>query len=182
MSAMQKPNGLAACVLLVCATGAHARVTRVVVEKRESPGFGGQAFGKAGPYEILSGRFYGELDPKDPHNSIINDIQFAPRNARGMVEYSATFSLAKPIDLSKSNGVLYYNVPNRGRGAPVGSDDGRINLLSGWQGDLAPRPDAQTIEVPVARKSDGSSLTGPVLERLIDLKAGANTVDLGVTA
>ena len=62
------------------------------------------------------------------------DIQFAPRNARGMVEYSATFALSKPIDMSKSNGVLYYTVSNRGRGAPSGSDDGRINLLSGWQG------------------------------------------------
>ena len=116
---MQKPNGLAAAALLLCVAGAQARVTRVAVEKRESPAFGGQVFGKAGAYEIVSGHFFGEIDPKDPHNSIINDIQFAPRNARGMVEYSATFSFAKPIDLSKSNGVLYYTVPNRGRGAPA---------------------------------------------------------------
>src|SRR5215831_15310905 len=105
MAAMQKPNGLAVCLLLVCVAGAHARVTRVVVEKRESPAFGGQLFGKADAYEILSGHFYGEIDPKDSHNSIINDIQFAPRNARGMVEYGATFTLAKPVDMSKSNGV-----------------------------------------------------------------------------
>src|SRR6516164_3483993 len=101
MSPMQKPNGRVVFALLVCAAGAHARVTRVVVEKRESPGFSGQLFGKAGTYEILSGHFYGEIDPKDPHNSIINDIQFAPRNERGMVEYSATFTLAKPIEMSK---------------------------------------------------------------------------------
>src|SRR6059036_3857170 len=126
---------IAAIAVLIFAECVDARVSRIVIEQRESPAFRGQSFGKAGQYEILSGRFYGELDPKDPHNSIINDIQFAPRNARGMVEYSATFSLAKPIDLAKSNGVLYYNVPNRGRGAPVSSDDGRINLLSGWQGD-----------------------------------------------
>ena len=44
MSAMQKSNGLAAFVLLICAGGAQARVTRVVVEKRESPAFGGQTF------------------------------------------------------------------------------------------------------------------------------------------
>src|SRR5262245_42296774 len=120
MSAMQKPNGRLIFALLVCVAGAHARVTRVVVEKRESPAFGGQLFGKAGAYEILSGHFYGEIDRKDPHNSIINDIQFAPRNARGMVEYGATFSFAKPLDMDRSNGVLYYTVPNRGRGAPVG--------------------------------------------------------------
>ena len=178
---MQKPNGCVALALLFCVVGAHARVTRVVVEKRESPAFGGQLFGKAGAYEILSGHFYGEFDPKDPHNSIINDIQFAPRNARGMVEYSATFTLAKPIDMSKSNGVLYYTVPNRGRGAPVGSSDGRVNLLSGWQGDLPQSEGAQSIVVPVARKSDGSPLTGPVLERLIDLPRNSTTVDLRPT-
>jgi Alpha/beta hydrolase domain len=178
---MQKPNARAAFALLLCVAGAQARVTRLVVEKRESPAFGGQLFGKAGAYEIFSGHFYGELDPKDPHNSIINDIEFAPRNARGLVEYRATFSFAKPIDISKSNGVLYYTVPNRGRGAPVGSADGRVNLLSGWQGDL-PHPDgAQSIVVPVARKSDGSSLTGPVLERLIDLPPDSATVDLRPT-
>ncbi len=173
---------LAAASMLMCAAGVHARVTRVVVEHRESPAFGGQAFGQAGQFEILSGHFYGEIDPKDPHNSIIMDIQFAPRNARGMVEYSATFALSKPIDMSKSNGVLYYSVPNRGRGAPVGSEDGRVNLISGWQGDLPLRPEAQTIVVPIARKSDGSPLTGPVLERLIDIAPNTASIDLGVTA
>ena len=121
---------------------------------------------------MLSGHFFGEIDPQDPHNSIIMDIQFAPRNARGMVEYSATFALSKPIDMSKSNGVLYYTVSNRGRGAPVGSDDGRINLLSGWQGDLLQRPDAQTIVVPWRASPMARRLTGPVMERLIDIAAG----------
>lgn len=94
-------NGITSSLatLLICAGCLQARVTRIVIERRESPSFRGQAFGKAGAYETLSGRFYGEIDPKDPHNSIINDIQFAPRNARGMVEYSATFSLAKPVDM-----------------------------------------------------------------------------------
>ena len=152
-----------------------------MVERRESPAFHGQAFGKAGPYETLSGHFYGEIDPKDAHNSIINDIQFAPRNARGMVEYSATFALSRPVDMSKSNGVLYYSVSNRGRGAPAGFEDGRINLLSGWQGDLLQHTDAQTIEVPVARHSDGSPLTGPVLERLINIPPNTTTMDLRTT-
>jgi hypothetical protein len=180
MSLMLNRIGVAATAFLICSASIQARVTRIVVERRDSPAFGGQVYGKAGAYEVLSGHFFGEIDPKDPRNSIIMDIQFAPRNARGMVEYSATFALSKPIDMSKSNGVLYYTVPNRGRGAPVGSDDGRINLLSGWQGDLPLRPDAQTIVVPVARMSDGSPLTGPVLERLIDIPSGTTTVDLGV--
>ncbi len=172
---------VAVSALLLCVSVLPARVTRVVVEQRESPAFGGRSFGQAGQYEILRGHFYGEIDPRDPHNTIIMDLQFAPRNARGMVEYSATFALAKPIDMTKSNRVLYYSVPNRGRGAPAGFDDGRVNLLSGWQGDLRPDPDLQTIVVPVGRKSDGSPLTGPVMERLIDIPAGTTTVDLGAT-
>lgn len=181
MSVMLNRIGLAAAAILLCEACVQARVTRIVIEHRESPAFGGQAFGKAGQYEVLSGHFLGEIDPQDAHNSIIMDIQFAPRNARGMVEYSATFALSKPIDMSKSNGVLYYTVSNRGRGAPVASDDGRINLLSGWQGDLLQRPDAQTIVVPVARKSDGSPLTGPVLERLINIPPNTTTIDLRTT-
>ena len=181
MAGMIRRIFVAAASILVCAACADARVTRIVIERRESPAYDGRSFGKAGQYETLSGHFFGEIDPKEPHNTIIMDIGFAPRNARGMVEYSATFALSKPIDMSKSNGVLYYNVPNRGRGAPVGSEDGRVNLLSGWQGDLRPFPNAQMITVPVARKSDGSPLTGPVQERLINIPPNTNTIDLGAT-
>ena len=89
--------------IVLSAAAVDARITRIVVEQRESPAFNGQAFGRAGPYETLRGRFFGELDPKDPHNTIITDIQFAPRNARGMVEYSGTFAISKPVDLSKAD-------------------------------------------------------------------------------
>jgi hypothetical protein len=78
--------------LLLCALSLHAHVTRIVVEHSESPAYGARSLGRAGQYEILTGRFFGEFDPKDPRNVIINDIQLAPRNARGMVEYSATFA------------------------------------------------------------------------------------------
>src|SRR6516162_206158 len=93
----------------------QARIARIVIEKRESPAYKGQSFGEAGRYEWLRGHAYGELDPKNPLNSIITDIEFAPRNARGMVEYSATFTLAKPVELSKASGVMLYDVANRGR-------------------------------------------------------------------
>src|SRR6266404_9607170 len=65
-------------------------------------------------YEILRGRFYGELDPASPHNTIITDLEYAPRNARGLLEYSATFAIAKPIAMRQASGVLLYDVPNRG--------------------------------------------------------------------
>src|SRR5689334_22379715 len=160
--------------LLLWALSLDARVTHIAVERRVptpiKPGF-----------ETLSGHFYGELDPKDPHDSIINDIQLAPRNARGMVEYSATFALTKPADMSKASGVLYYLVPNRGNGATAAYDEGHVSVISGWQGDLLPRDNIQRLTVPIARNPDGSSIIGPVVERLIDIPAGSKTVDLRTT-
>ena len=130
---------VAAGALLLCAASTQARVTRLTIDKRESPAYKAQAFGKAGQYELLCGHFTGELDPDDPHNAIITDIKLAPRNARGMVEYTATFAIAKPIDMTKASSVLIYSVPNRGRGAPVATPDGHVSVVSGWQGDVAPR-------------------------------------------
>src|ERR1019366_6479229 len=164
--------------LLSCAA-LHARVTRVVIEQRESPAYKGQAFGKAGQYETLSGRFYGELDPKDPHNAIITDIQLAPRNARGMVEYSATFAISKPVDMSHASSVLFYNVPNRGNGAPTPSADGHVSVVSGWQGDVIKRPGLQTITAPAAKNPAGSPLTGPGFARYLNMAGGATTLDIG---
>ena len=172
--------------LALLGPAANARVTRIEIRKRESPAFGGKSFGTAGQYEILSGVAYGELDPADPLNTIVTDIELAPRNARAMVEYSATFTLIKPVVDSKASGVMVYEVPNRGH-SPVASpfyqieDDanrGRAILVSGWQGDLAPAPDLETISVPVALNPDGSSITGIVLARLANLPAGTATASL----
>ena len=64
--------------ILLIVSSAQARVTRIVVEHRESPAYKGQTFKDAGAYERLIGHAYGELDPKDPLNAIITDLQFAP--------------------------------------------------------------------------------------------------------
>jgi hypothetical protein len=152
---------------------AGAKVKRIVIEKKtESPAYNGKAFGSVGQYEKLFGRAYGELDPKDPRNKIIQDIQLAPRNPRGMVEYVATFTIIKPVDMSKASNVLIYEVANRGhRPDPGGSDRGYIYLASGWQGDI-PMPatlssdSSEAIAVPVAKNADGSPVTGPVLARI----------------
>ena len=167
---------LAFAAILLSLT-AQARLTRLTIETRQSaqpPPSGSPALA----FETLTGHFYGELDPKDPHNAIITDLPFAPRNARGMVEYSATFALSKPVDMTKSSGVLFYSVPNRGNGAPTVHEDGRVTVVSGWQGDVIPRPGLQTLVVPIARNPDGSPITGPVEERLINAKPGTNTIDL----
>src|SRR5689334_616798 len=86
---------------LTAAAPAQARVKKIVVDKTVSPAFDGMSFGAAGRYETLAGRAFGELDPDDPHNSLITDIRLAPRNADGKVEYIASFFLVKPIDMAK---------------------------------------------------------------------------------
>jgi hypothetical protein len=175
--------------ILACAVSAQARITRMVVEHRDSPAYQARSFGPAGAYERLTGHIYGELDPKDPLNAIITDLQLAARNKRGMVEYSATFSLAKPLDLSKTSGVLIYEVPNRGRAALAGPatnagamadlfKSGHVLVSSGWQGDIPPTDGMETMVVPVAKSPDGSSITGPVLVRFADMRPGTNTLPL----
>lgn len=147
----------------------QAEVVRVVIESR-TPISGD--FGKAGPYELVSGRYFGELDPADPKNRIITDLQLAPRNNRGKVEYSATFALSRPVDAGQASGVLVYDTPNRGFGWAAGDPSGHFHLISGWQGDIPAGKGRQAAEVPVAKNPDGSSVTGPVLVRIVDPLAG----------
>jgi len=89
---------------------ADARVTRIVIDAVVSPAFDGQAFGAAGAYETIAGRAFGELDPRHDRNAIIQDIELA-RDADGKVRYVATFFLVKPVDMVKSSGLLWHDVP-----------------------------------------------------------------------
>jgi alpha/beta hydrolase family protein len=158
---MVKSAFAAVAIAVVCGTVTiDARVTRLEIAKVER-------VDAPIPYERISGKFYGELDPADPKNAIITDIQLAARNARGKVEYVGTFSMMKPVDLSKASGVLMYSVVNRGGGAAVASPDGHISLVSGWQGDVVPTATNQTITVPRAKNPDGSSVTGPLVIRIL---------------
>lgn len=164
-----------AFVLLPSVT--FAQVMRLEITSREPAG-GGRTYGDVGAYETIRGRAYGEVDPADRHNRIIQDLALAPRNARGRVEYVATFSLMKPVDMSRASGVLVYTVVNRGNGAPVAGPEGHVSLVSGWQGDVTPTDVNQTIQVPIARNADGTDVTGPVLARFWDLPAGTTTATI----
>jgi hypothetical protein len=176
----------AAAVALVLAAPSEARVTRIVIDQSESPTYSGQSFGTVGQYEKLRGRIFGEIDPNDRRNAIIQDIQLAPRNAAGRVEYISSFTLLKPIDISRGNHGLLQDMVNRGNrnifGFTVGGEpgdgywhkQGYAMLFSGWQGDLTPIPTAtapftatnETINVPIARNPDGSPVTGPFFIRI----------------
>jgi hypothetical protein len=122
-------------------------------------------------YELVTGTFHGELDPKDPANRIITDIAKAPRNARGMVEYSANFSIMRPT--GTSTGVLYYSVPNRGGIPQAATDDGHIYVASGWQGDIPENKNRFWAKVAVAK-----GVSGKLLVRLVNAPVGAMTLPM----
>src|SRR5712664_1822803 len=111
--------------MVLAAPAAEARITRFVVDPAlsQSPTFEGKTFGSVGAYEKLRGKAYGEVDPRDPQNAVIADIELAPRNARGKVEYSVDFFLLKPVNLRDGNRKLFVEVNNRG-GKLFGSFNG----------------------------------------------------------
>jgi hypothetical protein len=158
-------------LLLALNINAYAVVRDFRVESRK-------AFPADARFELLEGHFMGELDPADPHNQIINDLKLAARDSDGKVPYTATFRLLKPVDMSTASGMLVYDVPNRGHGAVTAFPQGHVSVIGGWQGDLAADPALQTISVPVAHNSGGSSITGPVIARFMDMPAGATTLDI----
>ena len=171
---------LALLALAVLSGTAEAKVVRIVVESRATA-FDGASFGAAGPYEALSGRAYGELDPKDPHNRIIQDIALAPRNARSMVEYVASFHLVKPLDMRRSSRLMWHDVPNRGGRITIVAQErmtGDIGLSSGWQGDASgatvPGADNEYVVAPVAHGKGGGAITGPVLGRIFNADGPAS--------
>ena len=119
--------------MALSATICYAGITKVVIDTENSkkPTFGGYSWQGVGQYEKVVGTAYGEIDPKDPKNSIIVDLGLAPVNAKGHVEYSFNFYILKPVDLTRGNHKVMYEPPNRGRKlwehfarVPSGNDPG----------------------------------------------------------
>ena len=161
-------------------------VRRIEVSERESPVFGGTQFAAVGPYERLHGTLFGELDPTHPLNAGIVNLDRAPRNTHGNVEYLSDFRILKPLDLDRGNGCLVYDVPNRGNqpimprlnGAPDGGHPehagngflmrrGFTVVWSGWQGDVPPGNDRLTAHFPTI-----PGITGMVREEFIAENTG----------
>ncbi len=105
----------AVVLLLVLAVAvAEAGVTRLEVTRREVV-LNGRAFGAAGPYEKLVGTRALRARPRARRATQgIVDLALAPRNAAGLVEFSADFYLLKPVDPARGNGRLFYEAGNRG--------------------------------------------------------------------
>src|SRR5438552_15132185 len=87
---------------------AEAHIRKIQITGKESPTFGGYSWPGVGQYEKIIGKAFGELDPSDPKNAVIVDLQLAPKNSRGKVEYAFDFYILKPIDLAKGNHKMLY--------------------------------------------------------------------------
>jgi hypothetical protein len=149
---------------------AGAEVTRVSITSRVIVA-NGMWFGAAGPYEKITGTVFFELDPADPHNKGIADLELAPRNARGRVEFSADLFILAPKDPARASGSVLFEVSNRGNKgllatfnrAPTSLDpmtpeqfgdgllmrNGFTLVWVGWEFDVGPLP-ALSVKPPVA--------------------------------
>ena len=171
-------------LVTVCGSLADARVVRFVIEQRRVFAEG-MEFGSVGPYERLDGTVYMEVDPEDPLNAVIVNIDKAPRNGRGFVEFSTTFYMLKPVDVSRGNGKIFYGINNRGNKLESGlrwhhvpasnnpitaahAGDGFLMRLgytvvdAGWQGDVAEGNDRLFPNLPIATESDGRPIVAPI--------------------
>ncbi len=154
----------------------HAALHHIDAGER-SDVLGGASFGSAGPYERIIGKAYFVVDPKLPANRIIRDIDRAPTNADGMVEFSADLYVLKPRDPAKGNGTVLFEVSNRGgkgmlsmfNRAKASTDprseeelgdrlllqEGYTLVWLGWQFDVIASPQLMRNYVPVAKNVPG---------------------------
>jgi hypothetical protein len=101
-------------IVLAGVMSAAAEIIEIRLDPAE-PFAEGKAFGSAGSYVRIKGVARGELDPDDPANRGIVDLKSAPRLSNGRVEYETDFFILRPADAARGNGVLLYEVTNRGR-------------------------------------------------------------------
>ena len=119
----------------LCLLPAEARVVRVEILSRADV-LNGQSFGLAGPYEKIIARVHYAVRPDHARNRAIVDLDRAPRNAAGEVEFSADFYVLRPKDATRGNAALLLEIPNRG-------GKGILGIVNGAQGSLDPTSAAQ---------------------------------------
>src|SRR5690349_19070912 len=85
---------------------------RSITVSGRSPVLDGRIFGKAGAYERVTGTVRFAVDPQLPANRAIADLELAPRNTAGQVEFSSNFYILQPINAASSNGTALVEVSN----------------------------------------------------------------------
>ena len=154
--------------LVAVASVAFGEVTRVDVTSRKAVGSSG--------YEKIVGTAHFAVNPKDPHNRVVADIDKAPVNAAGLVEFSGDIVILRPLDDAKSNGVALIDVVNRGRktimttfnrGAIADPDkdadlgdafltrQGYTLVFVAWEFDVSRQPSSMRLDVPAAQGATG---------------------------
>jgi hypothetical protein len=178
--------------LLLCSQ-ANARITSLQIDRIE-PFAAGIAFGETGAYERVRGVARGELDPADPRNRAIVNLDRAPRNARGQVEYETDFFMLRPADAARGNHKILYEVNNRGRkflmhwmmdappqaasanNDPKDAKDAGNGLFlrqgytiawSGWDADAPRTGNGMAMKVPVATNA-GKPLVRRIREEIVN--------------
>ena len=147
-----------------------AQITKFDIAVVESPALEGKHFGQVGQYERLRGIVVGEVNPTDPRHRHIVNLDRAPTNAAGRVEYRATVEIYRPVDMTRWNKAIYHTVSNRGGaggGEPALLERGFALVRVGWQGDLTPNSRNIVALLPVASEADGSPIVAPALEEFI---------------
>jgi hypothetical protein len=185
---------LAAWLSLLCSR-APAEVTRFEITQRE-PFADGASFGDVGRYEKIIGRVHYALDPLAMQNRAIVDLDLAPANEQGRVEFTADLYILAPQDLSQASGAALYDVNNRGsklalrffNDSPGGNNpqsagngflmrQGWIVVWSGWIGELHPGDARLRLAAPPVQGENGDTITGPVrYEICVDKEATRSTV------
>jgi hypothetical protein len=173
--------------LALTALPAEGAVERIDVLE-QGPFAAGATFGTVGSYRRIKGRLHFAIDPQDPANAAIVDLELAPRDERGLVTFAADFILLRPADLSRGNHRLLYEVNNRGNlGALAMFDEAGWNndptsradagngflfergyslLWSGWNWDVLPGDGRLQIDLPIAAEQ-GEPIVGPVAAEFV---------------
>jgi hypothetical protein len=150
------------------------------------------------PAEITSGKVYFAVDPKLAPNRIVRDLDLAPKNAQGLVEFSADFDMVRP---AKSNGTALVEVSNRGGKAlanifdfgkrdDLGDafllDQGFTLVWLGWEFDVPDQPGMLRSYLPVAT-DHGATISGMISaewtgEKLQDIISTGDKAQIGYAA
>jgi hypothetical protein len=157
----------------------QAEVTHVEITSRQDV-LGGKTFGTVGAYELLTGKVYFAVDPKNPHDRVIADVDKAPLNKQGKVEFSSDLFILTPKDPSRGNGVLFFDIVNRGnkqllstfdlaKGNDPSTEDfygdgmllnqGYTLVAVGWEFDTPKKKNLILADIPVATEN-GKPITG----------------------
>lgn len=172
---MKHGRTMLATVLLTTVSAVSAEVVRVDVERRDVIA-DGRNYGSVGAYERLAGRIHYAVDPANSANRIVADIDYAPTDGAGRVEFSADFVLVKPRDVSAGNGAVFFEVANRGRIGVLGRFNGAAStrdplteedygdgflleegftlLWVGWQHDTPLEDGLLRVYAPLATNAD----------------------------